>query len=194
MRGKLLSIGLVVIGLTLLQVATAVAQDGSDASFIVSVEDPQTHQWRQYPSTVVPLRPDQACYDWVLHLREPTTTATVEETFILPTAPAHWPASSQMELREGGRIAVSQLTLPITGEWPAGWISHGWCVAAGDPEGEYIIEVRKDNQLLHRYCFLVAVEGVEPSPPRSVPPECGTPVSEAMTIRTASVATEVEPR
>jgi len=192
MRGKLLSLGLAVIGLTLLQLATAAAQDG-DASFIVSVEDPQTHQWRQYSSTVVPLRPDQACYDWVLHLREPTTTATVEETFILPTAPAHWPASSQMELREGGRIAVSQLTLPITGGWPDGWISHGWCVAAGDPEGEYIIEVRKDNQLLHRYCFLVAAEGVEPSPPRSVPPECGAPVSQAVTVRMASTRIDTEP-
>jgi len=194
MRHRLLSFAVTVVGLTLLgMIAAAVAQD-SGASFTVSVRDPQTHEWRRYADTVVPLRPDDACYDWALYLRDATTTATVEETFILPAAPAHWPASPQMELREGGRIAVSRLTLPITGGWPGGWISHGWCVAAGDPEGEYVIEVRKDNQLLHRYCFLVVAESVEPSPPRSPPPECGAPVSEAVTIRMASERMDAEPR
>ena len=34
-----------------------------------------------------------------------------------------------------------------------GWISHGWCVAEGDPEGAYRIEVSRGDTLLHAFDF-----------------------------------------
>ena len=155
--------------------------------FVVSIKDPATQEWRTTQGSVVPLRPDQACFGWQLYLETESPSVTVTETFSTPVSPAHWPNDPNIRLLEGGRVAEVTLTFPmraqpwldqLTGSPTGGWIGHGWCIEAGDPAGTHIIDVREDDHLLHRFCFLVIPDDADPTAPQwGAPAECGAPIS-----------------
>lgn len=177
----------------LASLAVAAAAIGAESTvggsrFVVSVIDPATREWHQSEGSVVPLRPDEACFAWQLYVVTEDATVTVKEVFSTPASPAHWPDSADLKISEGGRVAEVSLAFPIrtrtwidqlTGRRPNGaWISHGWCIEAGDPAGTHVIDVREGNRLLHRFCFLVIPDDADPEAPQwGAPAECGAPIS-----------------
>jgi hypothetical protein len=160
------------------------------STFSVSVMDPATRQWHRSQGSVVPLRPQQACFDWRLYIVTASADITVKETFNAPASPTHWPDRPDIKVRNGGRVAEVSLTFPLrvggirawidewTGQHTGQWIGHGWCIEAGDPEGAYFIDVSESDRLLHRFCFAVIADDTErATEPRSTPLECGDPTS-----------------
>ncbi|HUL07007.1 MAG TPA: hypothetical protein VLV76_11785 [Candidatus Acidoferrum sp.] len=155
--------------------------------FVVSIMDQATREWHSAEGSVVPLRPDQACFGWQLYLVTESPTVTVTEIFSTPVRPAHWPDDPNIKLLEGGRVAEVTLTFPMLARtWldrgaeraTAGWIGHGWCIEQGDPAGTHIIDVREGDRLLHRFCFLVIPDDADPTAPQwGAPAECGAPIS-----------------
>ena len=154
--------------------------------FVVSVMDPATREWHQSQGSVVPLRPGEACFAWQLYVMTESATVTVTEIFSTPASPAHWPDNPDLKISEGGRVAEVRLAFPMARTWidrwtgrPNGaWIGHGWCIEAGDPVGTHVIDVREDDRLLHRFCFLVIPDDADPTAPQwGAPVECGVPTS-----------------
>jgi hypothetical protein len=169
-------------------IASAIAAESTVGAsrFYVNVMDPATGLWRRTQDTIVPLRPGQACFDWQLYVVTDGAVVAVTETFKVPTSPAHWPEGPHIALRDDRRVAEVSLTFPMGGAWidrltghgSGGWIGHSWCIEAGDPEGPCVIDVREQDRLLHRFCFLVLADGTDRAAPRwDTPAECGVPVS-----------------
>lgn len=161
------------------------------STFFVKIMDPATGRWHRSQDTVVPLRPEQACFDWHLYVVTRSAAVTVKETFNAPASPAHWPDEPNIKVRDGGQVAEVSLTFPIrvrgilgawidewTGQRTGGWIGHGWCIEAGDPEGAYVIDVSENDRLLHRFCFLAIADDTDQATARwDTPAECGVPTS-----------------
>lgn len=113
-----------------------------------------------YDDTVVPLLPKNACYNWFIKLAEANTDLTVIERMTLPQA-IDWGTvatdpNDGIEVLQGGTLAQS--TLPMTSD-EDGWITHGWCVADGDPVGHHAIVVSVGDEPLASFDFDV----VDPS-------------------------------
>ena len=103
-------------------------------------------------TTLVPLL-DGTCYDWHLRLGKVKGAVEVTEVYTLPAAPQSWGLSegSLTVLSEDQRTATTPLSLTPQD----GWIASGWCVSAGDPEGDYTIEVRAGDKVLQTFAFEV---------------------------------------
>lgn len=169
-------------------IASAFAAEATvgGSRFVVSIKDPTTQEWRTTQGSVVPLRPDQACFGWQLYLVTESPSVTVTETFSPPARPVHWPDDPNIRLLDGGRVAEVTLSFPMraqirldqgTGGPAGGWIGHGWCIEQGDPAGTHIIDVREGDRLLHRFCFLVIPDDADPTAPQwGAPAECGAPI------------------
>jgi hypothetical protein len=127
----------------------ALAQTVTETDFTISVPtssgDPVVES-----TTLVPLL-EGTCYDWHLRLAKVKGAVEITELYTLPAEPETW------GLSEGSSIVVSDdrlsatSTLSLTPE--GGWISSGWCVSKGDPEGAYSFEIRAGDTLLHRFEF-----------------------------------------
>ena len=136
--------------MSILALATpAWAQTVTETDFTISVPngsgDPVVES-----TTLVPLLAE-TCYNWHLRLAKVKGEVEITEIYTLPSAPQTW------GLSEGSNIVVSddQLsaisTLSLTPE--DGWISSGWCVSKGDPEGDYSFAIKAGDKLLHRFDF-----------------------------------------
>ena len=117
-----------------------------------------THEGTEYvlADRVVPLLPENACYNWYLRLSEAETSLRFVERFTLPVA-VDWGTTgdspddvTQIEL--DGKLAVTTIEVTTDGE---GWLSHGWCVAEGDPAGEHLIDVLIDGVAVASFPFTV---------------------------------------
>lgn len=140
---------LVVAGLFALLGQAAVAQAVLESDFTISVPngsgDPVVES-----STLVPLL-EGTCYNWHLRLGKSKGTVAVTEVYTLPAPPASWEMGddSRAEISADGRTATTPLSLTPED----GWIGSGWCVSAGDPEGNYVIEVRSGDEILETFAF-----------------------------------------
>ena len=136
----------------------------SDSEFLVSVTDADGVAHVK-PSNVVPLIPDRACYAWRLQLGQGDKLVSATEVFTLPAEPKQWGGIDGDEYSSSkisGDRKVSETTLFYKPK--DGWISHGWCVADGDPTGPYSIKVLVGDRLIHEFQFRV-----ENAPASSVP-------------------------
>lgn len=124
-----------------------------------------------YDDTVVPLLPGNACYNWYVRLAETNTQLTTVERMTLPQA-IDWgsiatDSDDGIEVLEGGTVAES--TQPMTTD-EDGWITHGWCVAPGDPLGHHSIVVSSGDQQFATFEFDVVDPSHYPFPgAQSVP-------------------------
>jgi hypothetical protein len=79
--------------------------------------------------------------------------------FRLPASAVSWGGvdgveSSATQVNEDRSDATTEID-----EWLGdGMITHGWCVAAGDPEGVHDIKVFAEDRLLHQFVFSVESE------------------------------------
>jgi hypothetical protein len=136
--------------MSILALATpALAQTVTETDFTISVPNGSGEPVVE-STTLVPLLAE-TCYNWHLRLAKVKGEVEITEIYTLPSAPQTW------GLSEGSNIVVSddQLsaisTLSLTPE--DGWISSGWCVSKGDPEGDYSFEIKAGDKLLHRFEF-----------------------------------------
>jgi hypothetical protein len=112
-----------------------------------------------FNDTVVPLLPDNACYNWYIRLGEGAAPKTATETLSLPVALADWGTAATdpndgIEISEDSKVAVRTFTPQLDSE---GWFSHSWCVADGDPVGEHSIAIAVDGEPLTTYDFTVVL-------------------------------------
>ncbi len=107
----------------------------------------------------IPYRPGTSCYRWVIHVEPQQRRISVKEVFKLPASAISWGGvdgvdSSPTQVNEDRTDAITEID-----EWIGdGMISHGWCVAAGDPEGVHDIKVFAGDRLLHTFVFSVESE------------------------------------
>jgi hypothetical protein len=103
---------------------------------------------------VVPLLPDNACYNWYIRLGgDPPKAAT--EILTLPEALADWgdlatDPEDGIDISADGKVATRSF---VPDQDADGWFTHGWCVAAGDPVGAHSIEVAVDGETIATYDF-----------------------------------------
>jgi hypothetical protein len=119
--------------------------------------------------TVVPYLPDAACYYWYLKF-DPTAKAalTLVETLSLPEPLAAWKdyqndPSSGTQIGADAQSAVTTITEAPDAD---GWLSHGWCVAEGDPLGAHNISVTLDGTQIASWDFTVVAEADYPFAPQ----------------------------
>jgi hypothetical protein len=105
------------------------------------------------PTTTIPLRVGQ-CYGWMVLVEPQPRTLTIREVFELPDA-GNWNTGDQTSaVTRNNRTAVTQFEAPLND----GVITHGWCVAAGDPAGRHRIRVYHGERLLREFRFTVTSE------------------------------------
>lgn len=129
---------------------------------------------------LVPYLPEAACYNWLARF-DPATTGevTLVETLSLPEPLAAWkdyvndPASpTQIDADAQGAVTTVEATPD-----DEGWVSHGWCVAEGDPLGDHNITVSFEGNEIGNWDFaVVAAEDyplaapTQPAPAPETPP------------------------
>ena len=105
--------------------------------------------------TTVPMLPSNVCYTWWLKLGEGAAPGSAIERLLLPEPPASWGDAATddgMYILEDGKLALSRFYPEIDSD---GWISKGWCAAAGDPIGSHRIEVVLDGVMAKAFDFEV---------------------------------------
>lgn len=127
----------------------------TDTEFLVSVTGADGVAHVEH-SNVVPLIADRACYQWRIRLELGDKLVSTTEVFTLPAVPKQWGGIDGNEY-SSSKISsdrkVSETTLFYKPK--EGWISHGWCVAEGDPTGRYSIKVLIGDRLIHEFEFRV---------------------------------------
>ena len=98
----------------------------------------------------------KSCYRWELRVPPRRGVTAVTEVMILPARPQVWGGvdgtpESPTRLSPSRRTATTPLFVPTIN----GKFGHGWCVAEGDPEGAYLIEVYQGRTRLRTFRFSV---------------------------------------
>ena len=141
---------------------------------LFQVEFTRNGETATFTDTVVPYLPDAACYYWYIRF-DPATKGeiTLVETLTLPEPLAAWkdykndPAAAT-QINPDGRSAVTTLQKAPDAD---GWLSNGWCVAAGDPLGAHNISVTLDGTQISSWDFTVVAEADYPFAPATSAPE-----------------------
>jgi hypothetical protein len=106
-------------------------------------------------SNNVPLIPNRACYGWRIQLAGVDGLIKFREVFTLPEEPNFWGG----EINEYSPNAISKdRHTSVTEKFSIlknGWISNSWCVAEGDPEGKYSMDVYILGEFIKRFNFNV---------------------------------------
>jgi hypothetical protein len=118
------------------------------AHFLVS-----NGQLEAVETTIVPYLPGTSCYTWRLEVAPEDRDLSVREEFELPGSPPTWgeEPTGFTAVNRDRSTAVTEF-MDSLGD---GMISHGWCVAQGDPSGAHRIRVFAGDRLLHEFRFTV---------------------------------------
>lgn len=102
-------------------------------------------------TTRIPYRPGESCYRWVLQVKPQIRPVTLTEVFELPSAARQWNTDplEKTDVSSNKSSATTEFRESLTD----GLVTHGWCVAVGDPPGHYKISVFENQKLLHRFEF-----------------------------------------
>lgn len=152
---------------------SALGAEVIDSKFEVDVtRDGQT---QTYADLTVPNIPDGACYNWYLKFGATTgEEITLVETLTLPEPLAAWKdyqndPSADTQVNADAQSAVTTLTVVPE---PDSWVTHGWCVAEGDPLGAHSLAVTLAGSEIARWDFaVVAPEEYSFEAPQAVPEE-----------------------
>lgn len=134
---------------------TAGAAEVLESDFQVTFQYGGAEQ--RFSESSVPLLPANACYTWWIRLAEGAAPQAAEERLTLPEPLADWgdlatDPTDGVEISADGAIATSRFTPDLGTD---GWMSKGWCVAAGDPLGPHRIEVSFDDAAAATFEFEV---------------------------------------
>ncbi len=115
----------------------------------------------RYTDPLVPLLPSNACYSWFVQLAAAEAGApaptTLVERLVLPVPLADWGTlatnpDDNVEISPDATTAISSFAAAPDAE---GWLTNGWCVAAGDPVGPHRFELVLDGAPLASFDFEV---------------------------------------
>ena len=114
----------------------------------------------------VPYRPGSSCYQWVIEVPREDRELAVREVFELPGAARSWGGEDfdpEETEPEDDTVTVvnrdrSTGVTEFADSLDDGAISHGWCVADGDPTGAHRIRVFIGDRLLREFRFEVVPE------------------------------------
>jgi hypothetical protein len=104
----------------------------------------------------IPHRPETSCYQWAIAVAPEDRILIVRELFELPGAAEQWGTSPELDT-----LVTSDRSRSVTqfeDSLDDGIITHGWCVAQGDPIGPHRIRVYAGDRLLHEFRFEVIGE------------------------------------
>jgi hypothetical protein len=131
-----------------------------------------THEGTEYvfEDSRVPMLPQNACYSWYLRSVESGAQVRAVERMTLPVA-IDWGTVGETpeditQIEEGGKVAVTTLDMTTDAD---GWLTHGWCVASGDPPGPHTIEVSVDGASVASFSFEVVAPETYAFPAGKVP-------------------------
>ncbi len=100
-------------------------------------------------TTMVDLIPGET-FGWRLSVPDNRPVMWREE-LVLPEAPAQWSGSNFVDIKDGGRTAVTAgVDIPYAGE-----LAHAWSITDGDPPGDYELRLWVDGRLHEIFRFHV---------------------------------------
>lgn len=130
-----------------------------DARFYVQDLRNRADDMRQ--SNVVPLRPATSCYHWSIDVRPENRSVTVREVFELPGTAGRWgvdPTGTAVSDIAADNSAATTFFQESLGD---GLLTHGWCVAQGDPAGRHRMRIYVGDHLLREFEFIVVPDTPE---------------------------------
>ncbi|WP_162938169.1 hypothetical protein [Kiloniella sp. EL199] len=108
---------------------------------------------RKYETTVIPNIPDFVCYGWQLQLTNADNLVKFTEKFSLPSEPDYWANEDNKyatnTISNDRKTSVTEKFVVPDNEW----IENSWCIAEGDPNGIYTMEVFISGALAHEFKF-----------------------------------------
>jgi hypothetical protein len=100
-------------------------------------------------TTEVDLVPGET-FGWRLEVPDGRPVMWREE-LVLPSAPMQWSGANFVDIKDGGRTAVTAgIDMPYDGV-----MAHAWNITDGDPPGEYELRLWVDGQLHEIFRFQV---------------------------------------
>jgi hypothetical protein len=145
-------------GLVLFAIASAAAVSPATAApAVLDARFVYVQAGSETESNKVPLIPGEVCFEWQLKLDVPDSPVTFTEVFILPAAPKIWEVEPELDNEISGDGTTSTTT--DVAQLAGGWLRHGWCVAEGDPLGDYRMEISIEGTLVHTFGFKLIEPG-----------------------------------
>ena len=124
------------------------------SSFYVGIRNSKDEEFVWTESNLVPSIPDNSCYSWEIELDTELISIPIKEILFLPEKPKSWGDRDDMTLLHDNRISVTKKVLEVD----RGVITNMWCVAEGDPAGNYKIEVYIKGVLAESFSFVVGLK------------------------------------
>ena len=128
------------------------------SSFYVGIRNSKDEEFVWTESNFVQLIPENSCYSWKIELDTYLTSIPTKEIFILPETPKVWSsdegAEGKQTLHHDNKISVVEEDIKVED----GIIESMWCVAEGDPTGNYKIEVYIKGVLAESFSFVVGLK------------------------------------
>ncbi|MDF7775797.1 DUF2610 domain-containing protein [Sphingomonas sp. AOB5] len=125
-----------------------VAPVSLNSRFFYHVRGAPRARWIE--ATVVPYRPGEMCFSWVISVAPQKGDFEFFEEFRLPSPPKDLPEPSErISVLEGRQMVRTRLSDHIRD----GEISSGWCIGEGDPMGTHTIQVWYGKESLAKFEF-----------------------------------------
>ncbi|WNJ99973.1 peptidoglycan-binding domain-containing protein [Thalassospiraceae bacterium LMO-JJ14] len=127
----------------------------SEKQFLTIFQD-QNGEMKLFDSTRVPFNTENSCYGWRMRINGISGSIKMREILRLPSKPlGGWPVitdgSKKVTPSSDGKSAVTDMMLEIKDDM----VSHVWCIAEGDPIGDYSIDVFLDDVFVETFDFEV---------------------------------------
>jgi len=127
------------------------AQDTGLRLVSLQYGDPRSGTREIAPGSAIPYKVGTSCYGWRLAFEPTPGVVEFEEVLTLPTPAPNW--GSDEWTKVASDRASARTRVPADGR--SGNAAHEWCVAEGDPEGEYAFTIFRDNARVGRVKFRV---------------------------------------
>jgi hypothetical protein len=128
------------------------------SKFLVGIRNSKDEEIAWAESDFVPLIPDKSCYSWEIQLDTELISVPTKEILILPETPKMWGREEGAEggqtLHHDNKISIVDKDIKVVD----GIIDSSWCVAEGDPIGDYRIEVYIKGVLAESFSFVVGLK------------------------------------
>ena len=125
------------------------------SKFLVGIRNSKDEEIAWTESDFVPLIPGKSCYRWEIELDTYLVSIPTKEIFILPETPKVWSADEgEQTLHHDNKISVLEGNIKVENRI----IAHTWCIAEGDPAGNYKLEVYIKGVLIETFSFVVGLK------------------------------------
>ncbi len=111
---------------------------------------------RDNNSRIVPNIAKKSCFGWLIKHKRRPGIAQITETLTLPSVPTEW-ANADKDTFAPTIINPDRKSATVNHKvaLDKGEFTSIWCIAKGDPSGEYFFEVRHGKTLLAYFDFVV---------------------------------------